>query len=71
MTEHEAIQEVVAESYRTRIDAEELRKDVKVMLNGLLSCVDGLTGDPKVYTEGGITAYKYVLRLIDEKEKGR
>ncbi len=73
MTEYNEVQRIVAESYRTKIDAEELRREVKAILNGIIKEAANPKSEdyPHEYASGMIAAYKHFIWMIDEKEKGR
>ncbi len=69
MNEHNEVQRLVAESYRTRIDAEDLRKEVKALFGEVFE-KERMEDSEKMiaFYQGQETAYYKVLRLIDEKE---
>ncbi len=70
MNEYNEVQRLVAESYRTKIDAEELRREVKALLNEAIKQKHmSLSTTEEEYWHGMYVAYNKVLRIIDEKEK--
>lgn len=74
MNEYNEVQRIVAESYRTKIDAEELRREVKALLNGVMEKQKRVPEEDtkNVYFCKGLSvAYTMVMKLIDEKERGR